>query len=167
MSGWTQDLLVNLIGTFIGALAALGSGWWFKRQGQRRDETRLLQDLINSLYWRRALSPSNVAGDRPSDWDRDDQQHCAKSILGVRDHIGAVANQMSVSRSVQPLLDDMQTRCIAWLNYVEHHPSDYVTGLVELRAQILSLERTIVDRQPSLVLREPGGGDVDPPRLFA
>ena len=167
MSGWLQDLLVNVGATFIGALAALGSGRWFTRRRQRDDETRLLQDLVNALYWKRALSPANIPGDRSSGWDEADRQRCVKSVLDARQRIADVANRMSVSKYVQPLLDDMHTRCIAWLNYAEQHPSDYVSGLVELRAQLLSLERKIVDRQPGLVLREPGGGDVDPPRLFA
>lgn len=166
MNDWTQDLLVNLVATFLGALAALGSGWVFKRHEQKRHETRLLQDLITALYWKRALSPANAAGDRPSDWDEEDRQRCVTSILDARERIREVANALSVSRSLQPLLDDMQTRCIAWLNYAEQHPSDYVTGLVELRARLLSIERTVVERQPGLVLREPGRGDVDPLTLF-
>lgn len=168
MTGWAPDLLVNLVGTFIGALAALASGWWFRRRQQRRDETRLLQDLINVLHWKRAFSPANAAGDRTtSGWDEDDRTRCVSSVLDVRERIAEVANRMSVSRQVQPLLDDMQTRCIAWLSFVEQRPGDYVTGLVELRTRLLTLERAITDLQPGLELRDPGGGDVDPRRFFA
>lgn len=166
MNGWGQDLLVNLGGTFIGAVMALGSGWLLRRHQQRLREIRLVQDLMTNLYWKRALSPANQAGDRGSTTDEGDLQRCTASILDARRRIGEVANHLSVCADLQPRLEDMQTRCVAWLNFVETRPGDYVTGLVELRSQLLALEATMVARYPRLKLVEPGDGDVHPPRLF-
>lgn len=159
MNGWWLDLSGNLVGTFVGALLALLSAWWLRLRQQRRDDRRLLQNLIDGLHRKRAFRPVDVSGGELLDWDDEDVQGCIDSVLDARRRIEEAADRLSTSTDVGNALDDMHRECSSWLSRTRRRPGCYVVGLMELRARLLALEGNIVEAVPGLMLREPGLGE--------
>lgn len=159
MSGWWLDRSVNLVGTVVGALLALVSAWWRRRLQQRRDDGRLLQNLVDGLHRKRAFRQVPVSDDQLVEWDEEDLQRCVDSVLGARRCIEEAAARLSTSTEVRIAMGDMHSACNRWLRRTRRRPGSHVIVLMDLRARLLKLKGEIVDEHRKLTLREPGGGE--------
>lgn len=136
MGGFWENVASNVIGTFVGAGLALLTSYLVVRHGEAKNDTRLIQGLVDRLYRSRALRPNRPPVDYELPEIREDQRRCTKSVLTTRNRIAFVSDELSTHSQAFDELDRMHVACLRYLNAVDDEPSRYVDALMELRAEL-------------------------------
>ncbi len=153
-------LVSNIIGTFVGAGLALLTTFWVVRSGEKKNDVRLIQAVVDRLYRSRALRPGRVPGDYSLESVREDQRRGTKSVLATRDRIALTSDELSTHSNAFDELDAMHLACLRYLNAVEDDPSRYVEALMELRAELEPWLRRLCEVTKGVVWREIGTADL-------
>jgi hypothetical protein len=154
------DLTSNVIGTFVGAGLALMTSFLVVRHGEKKNDVRLVQALVDRLYRSRALRPGRLPGDYSLEAVREDQKRGTKSVLATRDRIALTSDELSSHSQAFDELDAMHVACLRYLNAIEEDPSRYVQALMELRAELEPVLRHLCDATPGVQWREIGTADL-------
>ncbi len=150
----------NIIGTFVGAGLALLTSFLVVRRGERKNDVRLIQAVVDRLYRSRALRPGRVPGDYSLAAVQEDQKRGTKSVLATRNRIALTSDELSTHSHAFDELDAMHLACLRYLNAIEEDPSHYVESLMELRSELEPWLRRLCDQTPGVQWREIGTADL-------
>lgn len=159
-NSFASDLVVTLIGAFVGsALTVVIAGVTFLL-GRRFRETQALNLLIDELHRRRALtaidSPVSISDAEHSD----DYVRVNASILTVKDLIRETRALTRPIRTVRHPLSQMTSACNRYLERAERDPDRYWFFLVQLREEIGAEIASLARKRRSVVFLEPGAGSL-------
>lgn len=159
ISAFWSNVLANLIGTFVGAGLALLTNRMVMRNAARERELRLLQSIVDRLSRSRALTRPCDFPRRTSsltDFEVVDRDRCTLSVLGSRDRVARVIDELSSDSQALGPLNEMHAAFLDYLNHVEQHPEDYERALGLLGQRLSQEEQALARVYPDLALRAPG-----------
>lgn len=156
IASFASDSLANLIGTFVGAVLAILSTWWYDRRSRRTGEIRSIQSVIDRIHRSRALRPGRERRPGPlSEAEYTDFERCCASVLATRDLAAQVKMDISVLVDTIPPLEAVYVDCLDFLDNTEIDPEDFIASLMQLResltldiAELCKIEPRLEDKSP-------------------
>jgi hypothetical protein len=88
--------------------------------------------------------------------DSADRDRCTQSVRDARQRIIRVYERLVTQMDVGPILQQMESDCIAYLDFVESRPDSYIAALHALARQLESREQRLKDYVPALQIAPPG-----------
>jgi len=159
-SSFPSDLVAGLVGTIAGIVLGLRIDHWREAKKVRLRDIQSLQGLVDRLAGKRAFSADRVSAGKI---DADDRDRCTRSVLDARRRIISIYERLETQTELVPILQEMESDCIAYLNFIESRPDDYVAALNGLAGQLASREQQLKDLVPALVIAPPGSRDTAAP----
>lgn len=143
------DLLIALIGTFVGAVLTVYIAYQTYRMEFHRREREAIRHMAVDLSTKRSLrhaSPAARVDSRRPDVE-EDRQRCARSVLSSRDSIREAWRAARPGSDVQDDLEAMSRACNRYLEFSELDRDAYVDFLhklhVELSASVNALQAKV------------------------
>ena len=157
MNDFLQNVGANLVGTFAGAALAVFTTWAIDRRNRRRNNEKQLQSLIDRIYRSRALAPHRTRPPGPlTPAEQLDFERCSLSVIGTRDRIALVSDELHQTAQVTEVLNDMYAECLTYLEASEAAPENYLREMMTLRGRLDRDLRKLCALVPSLAYRAPG-----------
>jgi hypothetical protein len=157
MNDFLQNVGANLVGTFAGAALAVFTTWALERRNIRRNQEKQLQALIDRIYRSRALAPDRARPAGPlSPAEQVDFERGSLSVIGTRDRVALVSDELHQTAEVTEVLNDMYADCLTYLEASATDHKIYIQELMTLRARLDRGLKTLCALRPSLVYRAPG-----------
>ena len=136
MDAFWGNLIVTVIGTFLGAGGAVMAAFLLRIGESRRNEIAALAGLIAELNLRRALAPNSGIMDsahNPRASTTVDMERASHSVIDIRTRISVVRGSLRTKSLAFSPLNDMTRSCNLYLELSSAAPARYASALEALR----------------------------------
>ena len=137
----------------VGAVLAVGfaAGWFARWSMGRREEARILNELVTYLYLKQTLAPIEPQPVSAGP----DAQRARSAVADAREKIIESLSQSGFEASA--VLMRMAAACTRYLRVSREEPGRYQFELMELRRSLSDDLRILCDGRRDLHFRDPGG----------
>lgn len=157
LATFATDSLANLVGTFVGAVLAILSTWWYDRRSRKTGEIRSVQSVIDRIHRSRALRPDRTRQPGAlSHAEQIDFERCSASVLATRDMAAQVKMEISVLVDLIPALEAIYVDCLEYLDMTESEPEAFIEGLMQLRRNLIFEIDELCELESRLESKSPG-----------